>query len=321
MSREALIIVALAFLSALLGGYGIRMALLARQQEKVRGRLRELTTDLDPDVNQTVLRDMKLSSVPVLDRILQRFGFIHRLEMLLIRADVSMRPGAFCFLTLTLAGAGALIAFEVFHRPLLALPAAVMPGSVPLLIVLRKQSIRLRSFESLLPDALDLITGALRSGMAFSGALQVVANESPDPIAKEFTIVFEEHRLGMDLQECLHHMTERVDSRELRIFVTAVILQKETGGNLAEILEGTADIIRDRFRILGDVRTMTAQARLSGVILAILPPVMAVVTSVLAPGYLKVLITDPAGPTIIAVAVGLQVVGFFVIRRIIAIKV
>jgi tight adherence protein B len=157
--------------------------------------------------------------------------------------------------------------------------------------------------------------------MAFSAALQVVAEESPDPISKEFTIVFEEHRLGMDLQESLRKMTERVDSHELRIFVTAVILQKETGGNLAEILEGTADIIRDRFRILGGVRTMTAQARLSGVILAILPIVMAVAITIIAPGYLRVLVTDPVGPTIIAVAVGLQIVGFFVIRRIIAIKV
>ncbi|HEX9158175.1 MAG TPA: type II secretion system F family protein, partial [Syntrophales bacterium] len=191
----------------------------------------------------------------------------------------------------------------------------------PLLVVLRKRSNRLRTFESLLPDALDLVTGALRSGMAFSGALQVVAEESPDPISKEFTIVFEEHRLGIDLQESLRNMTQRVDSRELRIFVTAVLLQKETGGNLAEILEGTADIIRDRFRILGEVRTLTAQARLSGVILAILPISLAVVLSVISPGYLMILVKDPVGPMIISVAVGLQVIGFLVIRRIISIKV
>ncbi len=321
MKPETWIIVTLIFLSAFLAGYGIRMAFLAHRQEKVRQRLRDLAVDNDPEVNQTVLRDMKLSSVPMLDQALRNFSFIHQIELLLIRADVSMRAGAFLVLILTLAGAGALITLQLFHKPLLALPGAVLPGIIPYLVVLKKKSVRLQVFESLLPDALDLITGALRSGMAFSAALQVVAEESPDPISKEFTIAFEEHRLGMDLQESLRKMTERVDSRELRIFVTAVILQKETGGNLAEILEGTADIIRDRFRILGEVRTMTAQARLSGVILAILPLVMAVAITVIAPGYLKVLVTDPVGPTIIAVAVGLQIIGFFVIRKIIAIKV
>jgi tight adherence protein B len=165
------------------------------------------------------------------------------------------------------------------------------------------------------------MTGALRSGMAFTGALQVVSEESPDPVATEFRIVFEEHRLGLSLRESLNSMTERIDSTELRLFVTAVLIQKDTGGNLAEILEGTAYVIRDRFRILGDVRTITAQARLSGIILTILPLVMAAALLVIVPDYMKTLVKDPVGPYLIGVAAALQIVGFLAIRKIVDIKV
>ena len=117
-------------------------------------------------------------------------------------------------------------------------------------------------------------------------------------MAKEFAILFEENRLGLDMKEALRKLGERVDSAELRLFVTATILQRETGGNLVEVLEGTAAVIRDRFRILGDVRTLTAQAKLSGLVLTILPLVMAGIILVVAPDYLKGLAADPVGPFI-----------------------
>jgi tight adherence protein B len=157
--------------------------------------------------------------------------------------------------------------------------------------------------------------------MAFTAALQVVAEECPDPVSNEFRIVFEENRLGMSLRDSFTDLTKRIDSTELRLFVTAVLIQKETGGNLAEILEGTAYVIRDRFRILGDVRTITAQARLSGLILTLLPLGMCVALMVIVPDYLKTLITDPVGPYMIGSAVFLQLVGYFFIRKIVNIKV
>ena len=134
-------------------------------------------------------------------------------------------------------------------------------------------------------------------------------------------ILFEENRLGLDMRDALVKLTRRVDSAELRLFVTAVLLQRETGGNLTEILERTAYIIRDRFRILGDVKTMTAQARLSGLILSGLPIMLAGVIFVLAPDYLRVLINDPAGPYLVGSALTLQVVGYVVMNRIVSIKV
>ena len=316
-----LALIALAGVSICLATWGFRSIYLHGQDKRVRERLERVTQVRKPAIERALIRDMKLSAIPVLDRMLQKFRFIHRLETLLIQADVSMRAGPFFMMILMFAALGALIATEVFHRNLLALGAAPVLGSLPLVVVYRKKQKRIRQFEERLPDALDLITGALRSGMAFTGALQLVAEESPDPISKEFTIVFEENRLGMDLAESLEKMTQRVDSRELRIFVTAIVLQRDTGGNLAEILEGTAEIIRDRFRILGDVRTMTAQARLSGMILAFLPIVMAVALTIIAPGYFGILLHDPVGPYLIVFAVALQIIGFFIIRKIVAIKV
>lgn len=319
MPQLALVLIALFFAAFVLAGYGVMSILRARQAAHIARRLydRADTAGLDPEI----LRDARLSAVPPLNRMLKRFRFGRYLRTLLVQADVNMNVGTVALLILTLAVLGGYLFGNVFSRALLAIPAALVFGSVPLIVLHRKKYLRQLKFERQLPDALDLITGALRSGMAFTGALQLVAEESPDPVAKEFTIVFEEQRLGLDLGESLSRMTERVDSREIRLFVTAVILQRETGGNLAEILEGAADVIRDRFRILGDIRTITAQARLTGMVLAVLPLAMAGIIWWLQPEYLKVLADDPVGPYLIVGAVFLQLVGYFVIRKIVSIRV
>jgi tight adherence protein B len=322
MDQPLIITISLVFLAALFAGFGIRSLFLDHRTKRIKRRIEETAVGEDPGLDPLLVRDTRLSAVPLLDRILQKFRFVHYVERLLLQADVtSLTVGTVVLLVLTLACLGAMFASYVIHRSLLGVPMGILFGVAPLLVLHRKKYLRLKRFEQQLPDALDLITGALRSGMALPGAMQLVAEESPDPVAKEFYIVFEEHRLGLDMAESLKKMTERVESREVRLFVTAVVLQRETGGNLAEILEGTADIIRDRFRILGDLRTITAQARLTGTILAILPIVMAAVIWWMSPDYLKALVEDPAGPYLIFVAVFLQVVGYFVIRKIIAIKV
>jgi tight adherence protein B len=166
-----------------------------------------------------------------------------------------------------------------------------------------------------------MLTSALRAGLALSAAIRVVAEEAPQAVAQEFMILFEEHRLGLDLRDALFNLSRRVDSTELRLFVTAILLQRETGGNLTEILDRTAYIIRDRFRILGDVKTMTAQARLSGLILSGLPLILAGVIFTIAPDYLKTLINDPWGPYLVGTALTLQVVGYAIMNRIVSIKV
>jgi tight adherence protein B len=321
---RALLVAILVAVAVLVAGFGALFMFLEQRQKRVRRRLGELSGDQvisESTGEASILRDDTLSSLPLLDELLKRFRVSQNLNSLLTQADVSMRVGTFLTITLLVAVLGAIVAYAGSGWWWMTAVGAVAVGSIPYFIIYRKKENRRRMFERQFPDALDLMVGALRSGMAFTGALQVVSEESPDPVATEFRIVFEEHRLGLSLRESLEGMTTRIDSTELRLFVTAVLIQKDTGGNLAEILEGTAYVIRDRFRILGDVRTITAQARLSGLILTILPLVMAAALLVLVPDYMKTLITDPVGPYLIAAAVFMQVLGFLIIRKIVNIKV
>src|SRR5262245_52330640 len=288
-----------------------------------RQRLQEVSGDtvMDSDVAPAIMRDMKLSSVPLLNAVLERLAWAQRLDLLLAQSDMTMRVSQFLLVMAVSALVGGLVAQKISHMWWSSVPAGLFCGIIPVLVVVQKKRRRLTQFEKQFPDALDILTGALRAGLAFSGAIQVVAEECPTPVSKEFTIVFEENRLGLDMKEALRNLAARVDSAELRMFVTAVILQRETGGNLSEILEGTAHIIRERFRILGEVRALTAQQRFSGTVLSILPLAMAGLVSVMAPEYMKTLVTDPAGPYLIIGALTLQIVGYLIIRKIVSIKV
>jgi tight adherence protein B len=269
-----------------------------------------------------ILRDLELSSIPFLNDLLKNARWAQKLDNLLVQGDISLRLGTFILLMGVLGAAGVFVISSILHRPLfIALPVGLFFAVMPLLWAQHRKTARVRKFEALFPDSLDMLNRALRAGLALNGAIQIVADESPDPVGKEFRVLFEENRLGLDMREALKKLAGRVDSVELRLFVTAVILQRETGGNLAEILERAAAIIRDRFRILGDIRTLTAQARLSGLILTVLPIVMAVVAYIVAPQYLRGLVQDPIGHALIFIAVALQVIGFLIIRRIVSIKV
>jgi tight adherence protein B len=321
--RQFFLVGALVFAAVFAAGLGLFFLFLDRKKVRVRKRLGELSRLGVPEavMEASILRDDTLSSVPVFDRILRRFSLAENSRSLIAQADVNMQVGTFVLITLVLALLGGLIATMGSHIWWAFPVGALAVGWIPYFVLYRKKEIRRRMFERQFPDALDLMTGALRSGMAFTAALQMVAEECPDPVSGEFRIVFEETRLGMSLRESFSELTKRIDSAELRLFVTAVLIQKETGGNLAEVLEGAAFVIRDRFRILGDVRTITAQARLSGLILTILPLGMCAALLVMAPDYLKTLIKDPVGPYLIGVAAFLQVVGFLFIRKIINVKV
>lgn len=319
---HAILVGLLVAAAVLVAAIGAITMFMERGGRRVRRRLDDLQQTVVEETGEaTLLRDESLSSIPALDNLLRRFFVSQRLGMLLSQADVSMKVGTFVLLTLALAVLGGVVGYFIRHWWWLGLVGAIVIGSIPYWVVYRKKETRRRMFERQFPDALDLMTGALRSGMAFTGALQVVSEESPDPVATEFRIVFEEHRLGLSLRESLEAMTTRIDSTELRLFVTAVLIQKDTGGNLAEILDGTAYVIRDRFRILGDVRTITAQARLSGTILTILPLVMAGMLSVVVPDYMKILWTEHVGKILAGVAICLQIVGYLAMRKIIQIKV
>jgi tight adherence protein B len=321
--RQILLVSILIFAAIFAAGLGFFFMALERRRVKVRKRLEEMSKLglSEAATEASIFWDETLSSVPAFDRFLRRFSVAAKVRALITQADVKMQVGTFMLLTLGLGLLGGLIAI-LGSKIWWAFPVgAIAVGCIPAFVLYRKKEVRKRTFERQFPDALDLVVGALRSGMAFTAALQVVAEECPDPVAGEFRMVFEENRLGMSLRDSFKDLTQRIDSTELRLFVTAVLIQKETGGNLAEILEGAAYVIRDRFRILGDVRTITAQSRLSGLILTILPLAMCGALLVLVPEYLRTLVTDPVGPYLIGGAAFMQLVGFILIRRIVNIKV
>lgn len=311
-----------AFVAVLASVFGVMMLFKAQGEKKIRERLHDVVNDqFDDEIGSVILRDMEMSTLPFLNRLLRGKGWAGRLDRLLVQADIRMRLGSFVTL-MGVTGLGSAVAVDIISgQPLAALGAGIFMGSVPLMWARNKKNARTLKFEEQFPDALDMLTSALRAGLALTGAIQVVAEEAPDPVGKEFRVLFEENRLGMDMKHAVKMLGERVDSAEVRLFTTALILQRETGGNLAEILDGTAAVIRDRFRILRDVRTLTAQSRMSGGILILLPLAMAMVVMTMAPEYLLGLWEDPQGKYLIPVAIFLQIVGFVAMRRIVDIKV
>ena len=266
-------------------------------------------------------RDERLSALPVLDRLLRGLAIARRLELLLYQSGMTIRVGAFLLLIAALGAVGYVIGSAIFKQTLHGTVLMVVLGFAPLLVLGYKKSVRQRRFVEEFPDALDLLVSALRAGISFSGALQIVADESPEPVRSEFAIVVEEQALGLDLREALTNMANRLGSVDLKFFVTAVVLQREAGGNLTEVLENTSRLIRDRFRILGDISTFTAAGRLTGVILSALPLGIGIFMVMVAPDYFHKMWDLPVGRSILGFAFLLQLLGWLTIRKIVNIKV
>lgn len=311
------------FATLAIAGMGLYRVLGDTEASRLRRRLREITAaEAAADSGApNILLDPRYSSSPALDALLRALPFTGHLKLMLVRADVKMQLGNFLFLLAMCAVLPVVIGMVVLKVSPVTAPLGAVCAGIPLLWLRHRKVQRVRRFERQFPDALDILTSALRSGMAFSGAVQVVAEECADDVAKEFTLLFEENRFGIDMRVALRNLADRVDSKELHLFVIAVLLQRDTGGNLVEILEGTAHVIRERLRILGDVRALTAQARLSGVILSVLPVAVGLFIMFTAPDYMRVLFRESVGRNLLFTAVVLQILGFLIMRRIATIKV
>jgi tight adherence protein B len=267
------------------------------------------------------VRDLRYSSIPWMDQALRRLSLGQRLELLLYQSGLTMRVGALVLLIAGFGMAGYFVGVLFLHRLAPGVLGMLLFAPMPYLYVRFKKSQRMRSFAEEFPDALDLLVSALRAGLSFSAAMQIVSEESPEPVRGEFAVTVEEQSLGLDFRETMFNLTKRVDSLDLRFFITAVILQRETGGNLAEILENTSKLIRDRFRVLGDIKTFTAQGRLTGGVLLCLPLSISVFMFVMTPDYFKPMMESEAGRAALWFAAFLQVTGALVIRKIVNIKV
>ncbi|MGD8394505.1 MAG: type II secretion system F family protein [Candidatus Eiseniibacteriota bacterium] len=308
------------FLAVASIAFGVYTFGMADRRAALQRRLAEISGQRDR-LDSRILRDDRKSSIGLLDRSLGGLQVIRRLERLLLQAGLSVRVSVFLLMSLSAAALCGMLANLLVHHVALAAFVALCAGLLPLFVITHRKERRIRRFDEQFPEAIDLMVGALRAGFALSGAIQLVADEAPDPVGSEFRILFEEQKLGLDVREALLNFTDRMGSTDAALFVTAVLIQRDTGGNLAEVLENISGVIRDRFRILGEIRTFTAVGRLSGFILAGLPPLVALVISMLNPNYMGIMLEHPLGSSVITVAVILQVVGFLVIRRIIDIKI
>jgi tight adherence protein B len=274
-----------------------------------------------PSEELALLRNELLSDIPSLNRLLLRTPRIAALQKVLSQADLKMNPGRLLLLSGSAAIVGGWVTYMTLHSFLLAGLLAVAAASVPFFYVLFRRSRRFHKFEELFPEAIDLLARAVRAGHSFMTALELISNEIAAPVGPEFRKLFEEQKFGLPLRDALMNMVARIPLLDVKFFSTAIILQRETGGNLAEILDNLSYVIRQRFKILRQVRVYTAQGRLTLAILMVLPPGLMLMLGVLNPDFLHPMFTDPLGHFMIAAAIVMQTIGFFLIRKIIHIKV
>jgi tight adherence protein B len=308
-----LIVVAIIALVWMFVGTDANQEVVRRRMESVRKAEQRGNVSL----NLKLVRDEMLSSVPALHRLLMKWTWSSRLRDFVAQAGMNTKPAKLLLMSAVIGLGSYLITKMSYPQFPVALLAAVIAAIIPFSVVAFRRRRRLRKFEEHFPEALDLLGRAVRAGHAFTTGLEMIAKESSEPVAGEFRATFEEQNFGLPLRDALLNMTERVPMVDVRFFVTALLIQKETGGNLAEILDGLARVIRDRFRIHREVKTRTAQGRLTAAILISLPPLMMLMLEVINPHYMRIMFDDPAGTMILGVAVTMQLVGSMLLWKII----
>jgi tight adherence protein B len=274
-----------------------------------------------PAPDAALLRDEVLSRIPAFDTFLRRSDRVSQLQKMLAQGNVDVRAGNFLMLCAVSALLLATIAVIAGGQLYFGGAGALIGFFIPYAYASHMRTKRFQKFEETFPAAIDTLARAVRAGHAFTTALEMIANEVAEPVAGEFRQLFEEQKFGLPVRDALLNLADRIPLVDVKFFVTAVMLQRETGGNLAEILDNLSYVIRERFKILRQVRVHTAQGRLTMVLLMSLPPTIVVAMLVLNPGFIRPLFTDPIGHALIVGGITLQTMGYFVIRKIIRIQV
>ncbi len=292
------------------------------QARLLRNRLSSDETRDEPAVRDAaLLRDQVLSGIPAFDSYLRKSDRVSELRKKLAQGNVDVRAGNFLMLCAISALMFALLAAIVGNNILYGWLGGLVGFFIPYAYASHLRSKRFKKFEEQFPSAIDTLARAVRAGHAFTTALEMIANEVAEPVAGEFRQLFEEQKYGLPVRDALLNLTDRIPLVDVKFFVTAVMLQRETGGNLAEILDNLSYVIRERFKILRQVRVHTAQGRLTMVLLMSLPPTIVVVMQFMNPGFIQPLFVDKIGHILIVAGITLQTMGYFVIRKIIRIRV
>lgn len=287
----------------------------------IRKRLSHSLDEALQEGGHSLLKKQVLSDVPFLNSVLSALPWFGRLQLTINQASMKYTLGFFILVSLTFGLLGYLAGWVFLKTLWKAIPIGFACVSLPYLHLLMKKKERMAKFEKQLPEALDLIARALKAGHAFTSGMKLVAEEFKDPIGPEFDETLDEINFGLSVDDALKNLIKRVECMDLRFFVVAVILQRETGGNLAEIIENLAQLIRERFKFRGKVRILSAEGKLSAGILVAIPFILFVALLLINPSYMGTLIQDPIGQTISTISLVMMIIGIFLIRRIIDIDV
>ena len=268
-----------------------------------------------------IFKSTQLSEIGWLDVLLQRWNGFHRLRLLASQAESTWSVPVVMAISAGCGGVGFVISYYFLGEWMVAIAVGLGSLFLPFLYLNILRGRRLKRFNQALPDALDLITRALRAGHSISAAIEIVGQEAAEPVRTEFREVYRRQNFGLPHREALLELASRVPSQDLQFVITAMLVQKETGGNLVDTLDRTAAVVRDRIRIQGEVRTYTAQGRMTGYILTALPIIMFFLINLVNHGYARVLVDDPTGRKLIYTGAAGMVLGGLMIRKIVNIKV
>ncbi len=295
-------------------------------ERAIEERIAKLYGSADPnlagnDEGSQLVKLTRLSRIACVDCFLQRCDCAHRLQLLIEQGESTWSVGKVLSVSAALAALGYAMGCYTLPGMTLALLPALALAVSPLLVLRFRKQRRLREFNRHLPEAIDLMSRALRAGHSLAAAIEIVGEECPEPVRTEFREVYRQQNFGLPARDALVQLAKRMPMPELGFVVTAMLLQRETGGNLVEVLDRTAGVIRERLRIQGEIRIYTAQGRLTGWILTILPIAMFFLLGMANRGYTRVLIEDPTGRKLIYTGLALMVVGGLAIRKIVDVKV
>jgi tight adherence protein B len=316
-----LVFVVVSALVAGAGVYAMRLPEIMANRRMAR-RLDEVSKRDAGDDDQpqaSFIREKKAGPLPALDKVFS--GTNSSLARLIEQSGVVVAPSTIILASMMLALVSSIVALAVFKQPFAWPLAAVAGAMMPWLWLRHRRSSRMKRFEEQFPEALDLLSRAIRAGHAFQTAMGMCADELPAPVGAEFKKSFDQQNFGLPLKDTLHEMTERVPILDVKFFVTAVLIQRETGGNLAEILDNLAHVVRERFKILRQVRVHTAHGRFTGYVLMALPAALGIVLNFINPEHMDLLFRERMGQMMILGAIVMQTIGYVWIRKVIKIEV
>lgn len=294
----------------------------AEADDKVKKRLRNFAMEeADTDSIDLILKRTSMSDVPWFNRMLEKISFASNLKKTIKQGNAKGSAGVYLLICAILAFVGMYIGFVVAQKWWVGLLMGAILGYLPLAYVGRLKAKRMDRFQTQLPEALDLMSRALKAGHTFGGAMRMVADELEDPIAGEFRITLDEINYGVDVDRALANLQDRVEVTDLKFFVVSVNIQRETGGNLAEIISNIARLVRERFVLFGKVRILSAEGRISALLLSALPFFITGVLYVINPDYMSKLWTTELGKSMAWGAMISMVIGMIIMRRMVKIKI